>query len=279
MPGFSGTVMYFQKPADALTATGGGLPTDGVAQVNDPGRPVLTPVATPDVHVVPVRPSLPPFPPPAYLQPPAVNVPPAATPINSATQPGDTTSTSDKKQEFKPPPVDPKEVQLPSRDKIFNSIYNDLELEKAIMDAVKATELKAKRKIDPATFVFPSLPEVSPRGLSYQPKTLTYSPRTLHIEPGYVVHRRLHFEGRNAERQGWDLGPLSTLVSAGSFYRDMLLWPQSLASGAVHGFWDTSAGKCLPGSPSPYYLYPPGLTLTGTTAEAGIIAGVSVLFP
>jgi hypothetical protein len=32
-------------------------------------------------------------------------------------------------------------------------------------------------------------------------------------------------------------------------------------------------GKCSPGSPTPYYLYPPGLTITGVTTELGLITG------
>ena len=99
------------------------------------------------------------------------------------------------------------------------------------------------------------------------------------LEPGYVVHRRLHFEQRNAERTGWDFGALHPFVSALHFYTDVLTWPGSLASGCASGFWDTSAGKCLPGSPSPLYLYPPGLTISGGLAQGAIITGAAFLFP
>jgi hypothetical protein len=69
-------------------------------------------------------------------------------------------------------------------------------------------------------------------------------------------------------------------VSTVSFYKNALLWPNSLASGLEVGFWDTSAGKCLPGSPTPYYLYPPGLTITGVLTEAGLITGtVAITHP
>ncbi len=298
MPGAAGTVVYFQKPADALTATGGGLPAAGVAQLNTP--PAMTPFPTPNVPIVPVLPA----PPQPYFQPPAV---PTEYTGQPAPQPGDTTSTANKKQqEFKPPPIDPTEIQLPAREKIFGIVYNDSELEREIMRTVirsriiqlekqikerterkedttneekNVAELKAIKDPGRAGYVFPSLPVISPLGLTYQPKTATYSPRTLYTEPGYVVHRRLHFEERNAERAGWDLGPLSTLAGAGHFYRDVLVWPQSLASGCVSGFWSTSAGKCAPGSPSAYYLYPPGLTLTGTAAEGAVLTGAAILFP
>ena len=104
------------------------------------------------------------------------------------------------------------------------------------------------------------------------------SGRTI-VEPGYVVHRRLHFEEKNAERARWDLGPLSVVVGAAYFYRDVQLWQQSLASGCVTGFWSTSAGKCLPGTPSSYYLYPVGLTVTGTAFETLVITSATFIFP
>jgi hypothetical protein len=288
VPGSGGLMMYFQKPADSMTATGGGLNPatglgagTGVAQLNEPARLPVNTAPAPDVAPVPVR--LLPQPVPSYrteapyMQPPAINIPPA-TPTNyNTTQPiipGDMTSTSQKKEEIKPKDVDPKEIQLPPREKIF-MVYNDADLERAIMESIG----RDWPNVDVKNLKFPPLPVISPPGVSYQPKTATYPPMQMTMESGYVVHRRLHFEERNAERQGWDLGPLSTLVSAGHFYRRVLLWPQSLASGCVYGFWDTNMGKCSPGSPSPYYLYPPGLTLTGSVAEAGIITGASFIFP
>ena len=293
--------MYFQKQVDALTATGGGLPNategSGVAQLKEPVRAG----AVPDVPPVPPL-NVPP-PERAFTQPPAVSVPTVA-PSGFAAQPKTGGLLPDKKLGNAVPPVDPREIQLPARDKIF-TVYNDPELERAIMfqtirDRIGVLEKQLRDEKDPTEiqkleknlqelkgikepkdsgYQFPPLPVITSPGVAYQAKTAMYAPHTMYLEPGYVVHRRLHFEERNAERQGWDLGPLSTLVSAGTFYRNVLLWPQSLMSGCRSGFWDTSAGKCLPGSPSPYYLYPPGLTLTGTVAEAGIITGAAFLFP
>lgn len=295
------TMMYFQKPADALTATGGGLPAsaDGVA-----AAPPRDTAALPVPDTAPVR-TLP-APAPAPFAAPTGFAQPDPQPPLLKTQP-EVTSTSEKKQDFKIKDVDPKEIQLPAREKIFGVAYNDPQLERAVMDAViqdrirvlerqlrdetdrkldtRATEraLQELRAIkDPlklSEYQFPALPVVSPPGVPYQPKTLTYAPNKMLLEPGYVVHRRLFGEQRNFERAGWDLGPLTTLVSAGTFYRDVLLWPAMLASGRDYGFWDTSAGKCLPGSPTPLYLYPPNLTCGGVLAEAGIITGFSFLFP
>lgn len=120
---------------------------------------------------------------------------------------------------------------------------------------------------------FPAAKPVVPPGTPYVAKTGSYPPLTEYIEPAFVVHRRLHFEEKNSERYGWDLGIIQPFVSAAAFYKDALLWPNSLASGLEVGFWDTSAGKCLPGTPVPYYLYPPGLTVTGMAAELGVFTG------
>jgi hypothetical protein len=89
----------------------------------------------------------------------------------------------------------------------------------------------------------------------------------------------MHFEELNSERYGWDLGFIQPLVSTAYFYRDVLRWPMSLASGCAYGFWDTSMGKCLPGSPTPYFLYPPGLTITGGAFQGVIITGAAFVFP
>ena len=125
---------------------------------------------------------------------------------------------------------------------------------------------------------FPPLPDVG-EGKPYVAKTVNYPPMNSEYASLYVVHRRLHFEDRNTERYGWDLGIIQPAVSAVLFYRDVFLWPQSLASGCAYGFWDTSAGKCLPGSPTPYMLYPPGLTITGGAFEGVVITGMSFAFP
>jgi hypothetical protein len=322
--GTGGKVMYFQKPADALAATGGADETGAVAQLDDPNRGPL-PVPVPDAPA----PALPP-PPPAsrYLPadrpltpPPAVVVPPVTTTAYGAQpkpgEPGFVPPSTSLKKEVRP--VDPIYIQLPPRENIF-MVYNDAQLERAIMERIIADRIKEFRdrinekrealknekdpnqiaklemdivdleksrkellaindpSVDP-TYRFPALPVVSPPGVAYQPKTAAYAPRKVILEPGYIVHRRLHFEEKNSERAAWDLGPMTTLVSAAYFWKDTLLLPQSLASGCVYGHWDTSAGKCLPGSPSPYYLYPPGLTLTGTAVEGVVVTGAVFLLP
>jgi hypothetical protein len=300
-----GQVMYFTKPADAVAVAG---PEAGVAQLNAPGR---LPAVVPDVPPT----TLPPLPPQPYAKPPVVVVQPEVPAAYAAKSeptvqaqpiPGNP-YRADKKQETKPKPVDPKYIQLPAREMVF-TVYDDAELERAIAERIirdriadleraikEAREQKRETKdlevslqealgslkspLADASYRFPGLPVISPPGVTYQAKTLAYEPRRLVIEPGYVVHRRLHFEQKNAERIGWDFGALHPFVSALRFYKDVLVWPASLASGCAYGFWDTSAGKCLPGSPSPLYLYPPGLTVGGTLAGGAIITGAAFLFP
>jgi len=290
--------MYFQKPADALTATGGDGSTVGaVAQANVPDRAPAAPMPDAVASALPPPPPPPPTsrylpansslnPPPAVIIPPMTPVvseqpvpqpaPPVSTaqPIDPATQP----FTAQKKAQ-PIPPVPEEYIKLPPRENIF-LVYNNPQLEKAIMDRLRE-DLKKDKKYSPDQeryLVFPPLPIISPPGVPYQAKTVAYAPKQAILEPNYLVHRRLHFEEKNAERTGWDMGPLQVLVSAGYFWRDTLLVPQSLASGCVYGFWDTSAGKCFPGSPSPYFLYPPGLTVTGTVAEGIAVTGLSFIF-
>ena len=327
-----GRVMYFQKPADALTVLGGPGSSDAgaVARSNDPAP---TPGAFPVSDVPP--PTLPPPPPSRYLpqerpiaSPPPVQLNPTyyqppTDPSVALLQPGLDKEPIPPSKAFKmqipEAPGGASVTKLPPRESIF-MVYDDTQLERAIVERLvqdriaqqqkqlqdardllklktdpkeialqeqviagleKALqELKAlKNPTDDPSYRFPALPVVSPKDVTYKSKTWAYEPRQVLVEPGYVVHRRLHFEERNHERSGWDLGPLSTLVGVTHFGRDLLMWPQSLASGCVYGFWSTSAGKCLPGSPSPYNLYPPGLTVTGSVFEAGVLTGAAFFLP
>ncbi len=114
--------------------------------------------------------------------------------------------------------------------------------------------------------------------LSMPSRASTTPPMRALLEPGYVVHRRLFFEEKNAERYGWNLGMAQPFVSAAYFYKDLLLWPSHIASN-LRERYDTNAGKFLPGSPVPYYLYPPEITLKGGALGAGAILGVIFLLP
>ncbi len=110
-------------------------------------------------------------------------------------------------------------------------------------------------------------------------KEREYPPLTSYIEPNYVCYHRLYFEGRNAERYGWDLGFVQPFVSAALFYKDLALFPYNAFSRPFDRVESSAAGLCLPGDPVPYLLYPPGLSLTGALGEAGAVAGLLAIFP
>jgi hypothetical protein len=173
--------------------------------------------------------------------------------------------------------IDPRLLRLPSRASIF-TIPDDAALRREIIREV--AETLRMRPDDPSMIPFPDYDPrdpLVPPGTRYVAKTGSYPPAVEYAEPAFVVHRRLHFEEKNAERYGWDLGIIQPFVSTAAFYKDVLLWPNSLASGCEVGFWDTSAGKCLPGTPVPYYLYPPGLTVTGVGATLGVYTAGSFI--
>ncbi len=141
---------------------------------------------------------------------------------------------------------------------------------------------------DPATKAKPAPPallkvsdlQVSLSGVAVAPPAAIkpgYGPAQVALEPGYVVHRRLFFEEKNSERYGWDLGMAQPFISAAYFYKDALLWPAKLTSSRER--FDVSAGKCPPGSPVPYYLYPPEITIRGGLWEAAAVVGVIMLLP
>jgi len=97
-------------------------------------------------------------------------------------------------------------------------------------------------------------------------------------EPNYVLHRRLFFEERNAERYGWDLGIMSPVIAAGAFYWDLALLPYQVGELPFRRF-ESNAGKCLPGDAVPYQLYPPVMSLSGAALEAGVIVALFAIFP
>jgi hypothetical protein len=98
------------------------------------------------------------------------------------------------------------------------------------------------------------------------------------IEPNYVCYRRLFFEDKNSERYGWELGYLQPPISAGLFFKDVLFFPYHFFSDPWRRY-EASAGYCLPGSPVPYLLYPPDLSVMGGLAEIGVIVALAAVIP
>lgn len=191
---------------------------------------------------------------------------------------------ADRKAAEKGPPVTSAAPSGITRDAAFRLESNEQLLARVTRELVNEARLRTERdkketfRYDPEYYRVPAEPRLAGADQPFQPKTLTYPPYQLAIEPGYVVHRRLHFEEPNSERHLWELGIAQPVVSALYFYKDVLLWPASLASD-IHERYDTSAGKCPPGSPYPYSLYPPEIDLLGLGAETSILVGAAFLFP
>lgn len=162
-------------------------------------------------------------------------------------------------------------IGLPTRNRVFQLDSPD-DLERRIIRDLERETRKAESE-------FEDLPPLAPVDVKYTPKTAYYPPLKLGIEPGYVVHRRLFFEEKNAERYGWDAGLAQPLFSTLYFYRDTLLWPAKLASNR-HERYDTSLGKCLPGSPVPYRVYPLEIDAFGAAVGAfGFYTGLGFVLP
>ena len=173
--------------------------------------------------------------------------------------------------------LDPNVPPIP-RDDAFR-FQNDAELDKRIVGELVAAEKRnPKFEYKASAYALPQPAKVGASGVAYVPKTASYGPTAALIEPGYLVHRRLMFEEKNSERNGWDLGFIQPLVSTAAFYKDALLMPAHLASNLAERY-DTSAGKCLPGNAVPYYLYPEEITLFGATVGAVAVTGAAFIFP
>jgi hypothetical protein len=134
-------------------------------------------------------------------------------------------------------------------------------------------DLQGRIRKDPkhANLEFPALPAMPPTA---RPPLAMCG---ILVEPNYVDYRRLLFEDKNSERYGWNLGPVQPFVSAGNFFAGMAFLPYKLFSWPCMRY-DSNAGLCLPGDPVPYYIYPPGLSLTGTAFETGAIIALHYIF-
>jgi hypothetical protein len=101
--------------------------------------------------------------------------------------------------------------------------------------------------------------------------------RDMLIEPDYVCYKKLLFEDPMAERYGWDLGPVQPLLSTAGFLGNFVTVPYHL--GADPCRTEVSAGRCYPGDPVPYLIYPPELSVSGLAAEAATAVLLFVTFP
>ena len=100
----------------------------------------------------------------------------------------------------------------------------------------------------------------------------SFEPRVKYVEPNFVCHRRFYFEEKNAERQGWELGPLQPFVSTGYFLKDFFFLPFHFATRPCDR-WECIAGNCLPGDATPYLIYPIEFSVTVALFQAGTVVG------
>jgi hypothetical protein len=133
---------------------------------------------------------------------------------------------------------------------------------------------EARRRPSAQRIIFPE--DVPLTKEPFRPRQ--FPPLTETVEPAYVMHSRLYFEQRNFDRHGWDLGVLTPAFNLGAFYKDMVLLPYHWWTRPCQRY-ETSAGKCLPGDPTPLYLYPFEWSVTGFVGEAAVIMGGFFAFP
>lgn len=263
-----------QTRARPVSVEPGALPIAKPASLPRPNDSRVVPASYqdgPDV-VVPGVPAVPPIPAvPTPSVPPAAPTEVSANPVPPRVVPVPSTLPSPSKD------LGPEVTRLPPRSSIF-TIYEDDVLEQKIYESIAKQLGKSPEELRKST-PFPPLKPLVPPGTTYVAKTAKLEPGVVVYEPGFIVHNRLLFEERNSERYGWDLGLAQPFVSTMSFYKNVLMWPHNAASSLVVGRMDTNAGKCLPGSPTPYYLYPQGLTITGGVAEGLVITGLAFVIP
>jgi hypothetical protein len=249
-------------------------------------QPVVQPVPAPPLPLL--APTPPPLPEPPVLQP--IPSQPAALPVpalptaftrNPAqdTNKKDTLSaydkekekskenekdegSSNKKSEYKPMVYTP-----PNKQDVFR-LASDQELD----ERIRAGSKNAKEK-------FPEVRSKDDVPQQFQPRVATASPMMLKLQPSYVVHRRLYFEETNGERAGWDFGVIQPFISTAYFTKDVFFLPHKIGSGFWKNRWDTNIGKCPPGANTPYYLYPPGFTVSGLMLFSTFYTGLPFIFP
>ncbi len=159
-------------------------------------------------------------------------------------------------------------VEIPGKQRIFGR----LDTESALQERIR----QEKRDRSPAerNITFPD--EVT---LDTEPYPGRMWPQQfLYVEPNYLIYKRLYFEERNSERYGWDLGPLSPFVSAGYFYRDVILFPYRCGIDICRHH-ETNAGFCLPGDPVPYNLYPLERSYTASATSTATLLILLAAFP
>jgi hypothetical protein len=154
-----------------------------------------------------------------------------------------------------------------------------------VIDPKDLFAMKSEAQIDKAivdesgpTSIYSQFPTYNRAYMALEFVGRSFEPHLRSVEPNFVCHHRLYFEEKNAERQGWELGPLQPITSTLYFLKDYFSLPYNFATRPCQR-WECSAGKCLPGDATPYLLYPVEFSVTGAMFQAGTVVGLAAIFP
>ena len=115
------------------------------------------------------------------------------------------------------------QIQLtpPGPERIFGRLDSEREFQERVYQEAQDQEAAEGRRYD--RIPFPPEPI-----LTTQPFVRRELPPLSEvIEPYYVTFNRLHFEQKNFERYGWDLGYITPIVCASKFFWDVALLPHA----------------------------------------------------
>ncbi len=182
---------------------------------------------------------------------------PPAGPGLPAPVPSDVPSSASEYQEY---------LELPGPNRVFGIFESEAASQKRMTEKAKT---KQGERLE-----FPASAPLSHGKYAGR----NWSPAQTFVEPNYVCYHKLYFEQKNFERYGWDLGPITPVLSAGSFFLDFALMPYNFGTDPFRNY-ECSAGYCQPGDPVPLLLYPPELSVTGFLTEAAAIVTLVAIFP
>jgi hypothetical protein len=161
----------------------------------------------------------------------------------------------------------PIQLEPPEIQQVAQSLQTDRSLEERIRQ-------EHRERTPPERVTFPASPVLSTE--TYQGRS--WEPHKLQVAPNYVVYGKLLFQQPNFERYGWDLGVVTPVVSAATFYWDFVTMPYHVFADPCRCM-DSNAGYCLPGDSVPLMLYPPEISLTGALAETAAVLALVAIFP
>jgi hypothetical protein len=166
--------------------------------------------------------------------------------------------------EMQPYPI---QLEPPDMERVAQAMQSDVSLQERIRQ-------EHRERKTPERVTFPESPILTTEAYAGR----SWGSTKMVIEPNYVIYRRMFFQQNNFERYGWDLGPVTSVVSAATFLGDFLKLPYDVFTDPCR-LMESNAGWCLPGDPVPLLLYPPEISLTGALMEAGAVLALVAVFP